>query len=130
MSTVLFACVHNAGRSQMAEAIFNQRAQGRHRAISAGTEPAEAVHPQVVAAMLQLGIDLSGARPRLLTADLADEADVAISMGCDVAAACPALRIPMRDWALADPAGMSLAQVRDIRDDIDRRVTELLTELR
>lgn len=127
--TVIFACVHNAGRSQMAAAFLAQRAGGGVRALSAGTEPAEHVHPEVVTVMRELGIDLASVRPQRLTPELADGADRLISMGCAVEEACPALRIPMEDWALPDPKGQPLERVREIRDDIHRRVDILASEL-
>ncbi len=128
MATVLFVCLHNAGRSQMSEALFARGAGGRHEAISAGTTPAERVHPEVVAAMGELGIDLSGRRPRPLTRELAEQADVVVTMGCGDA--CP--YIPGKryvDWELPDPAGRPLQEVRATRDQIARRVAELLAEL-
>jgi len=123
--TVLFVCVHNAGRSQMAAAFFNSRAHGRARALSAGTEPGPRVHPEVVAVMREVGIDLADARPQLLTQALADSADLVVSMGCQVEEACPALRTPLEDWGLPDPAGRPPQEVRRIRDEIERRVDEL-----
>jgi arsenate reductase (thioredoxin) len=128
MATVLFVCLHNAGRSQMSEALFARAAGGRHEAISAGTTPAEHVHPEVVTAMNELGIDLSGRRPRLLTRELAEQADVVVTMGCGDA--CP--YIPGKryvDWELPDPAGRPLQEVRATREEIARRVGALLGEL-
>jgi len=127
--SVIFVCVHNAGRSQMAAAFMRRRAAGRVRALSAGTEPGEHVHPEVVAVMRELDIDLSSERPQLLTPELADGADRLISMGCAVEDACPALRVPMEDWALEDPKGKPLQRVREIRDDIHRRVDALASRL-
>jgi arsenate reductase (thioredoxin) len=124
---VVFACVHNAGRSQMAAALFNRQAKGRARADSAGTRPAEHVHPEVVQVMREIGIDLAGARPHLLTAELASGAARIVTMGC--AEECPVVDAPMEDWSLPDPAGQPLDAVRGIRDDIDRRVRKLLLEL-
>jgi arsenate reductase len=128
MATVLFICLHNAGRSQMSEALFARAAGGRHEAISAGTTPAEHVHPEVVTAMNELGIDLSARRPRLLTRELAEQADVVVTMGCGDA--CP--YIPGKryvDWELPDPAGRPLQEVRATREEIARRVGALLGEL-
>lgn len=130
MSTVLFVCLHNAGRSQMSQALFTQRANGRHDAISAGSEanPDGAVHPGVVEAMLELGIDLSDRRPQRLSRELAAQADVVVTMGCGDA--CP--YIPGKryvDWELEDPAGRPLEAVRQTRDEISRRIDELLAEL-
>jgi len=125
---VLFVCVHNAGRSQMAAALLQHHAAGRVDVRSAGSAPADEVNPVVRAAMAELGIDLGGARPRVLTADAVKASDVVVTMGCGDA--CPVF--PGRrylDWDLADPAGKALAEVRAIRDDIDRRVRALLVEL-
>jgi len=128
MATVLFVCLHNAGRSQMSQAIFERSAAGAHHALSAGTTPGERVHPEVVEAMRELDIDLSGRVPQLLTRELAEQADVVVTMGCGDH--CP--YIPGKryiDWDLPDPAGRPIDQVRAIRDDIDRRVHELVSEL-
>ncbi|MFO0575853.1 MAG: arsenate reductase ArsC [Polyangia bacterium] len=124
---VVFACVHNAGRSQMAAALFNRLADpARARALSAGTQPAERVHPEVVEGMRELGIDLSGARPQRLTTELAQAAGVLITMGCgDACPAVPGLR--RDDWPLPDPKGQPLARVRAIRDEIRARVAALIT---
>lgn len=129
MKTVLFACVHNAGRSQMAAALFNLLADpARARAISAGTQPGDRVHPGVVEAMRELGVDLSSARPRLLTDDLAREADVLITMGCGEA--CPHVPgLARADWPLPDPKGQPPERVREIRDEIRARVAELVSRL-
>ena len=126
MSTVVFACVHNAGRSQMAAAWFNRIADsGKARAVSAGTQPAEAVHPVVVEAMREVGIDLSHARPRLLTHDVAQGAALLITMGCGDD--CPYVPgLATEDWPQPDPRTLDLAEVRVIRDDIRRRVIDLL----
>lgn len=124
--TYLFACVHNAGRSQMAAALFNLYADGRGcRGISAGTEPGRQVHPEVVAVMREIGIDLSSAKPQRLTEDLAKSASVLVTMGCGEACPfVPGLRIV--DWALPDPRGQRLEVVRAIRDEIHDRVKELI----
>ncbi len=127
MKTVLFACVHNAGRSQMAAAWFNQLADLRQvRAISAGTRPATHVHPAVVTAMNEVGIDLSRAQPQLLTQELARDAALLVTMGCgDECPYVPGLeRI---DWPLTDPAGKPIEVVREIREAVRSLVTELLT---
>ena len=126
MKTVLFACVHNAGRSQMAAALFNQAANPAvARAISAGTEPAAHVHPEVVIAMREAGIDLSAATPQKLTDMLAREAQVLVTMGCgDACPFVPGARV--EDWPLQDPKGQPLDVVRSIRDDIRRRVLDLM----
>jgi arsenate reductase (thioredoxin) len=126
---VLFVCVQNAGRSQMAEALFAQAADGRHEARSAGSEPAERVHPEVVDAMRELDVDLEGRVPRGLERRDVEWADLVVTMGCGDA--CPV--IPGKrylDWELDDPAGRSPDEVRAIRDEIGRRVTDLLPELR
>ncbi len=126
MDTVLFACVHNAGRSQMAAAFFRDLADPqRATAISAGTQPASHVHPEVVAVMKEIGIDLEDARPQRLTAALAEGASVLITMGCGDA--CPYVPgLELQDWPLPDPKGQGLEAVRHIRDDIRGRVLELL----
>ena len=124
MASVLFVCLHNAGRSQMSQALFERAANGRHTALSAGTTPAEQVHPEVIEVMRELGIDLSGRRPQLLARQLAEQADVVVTMGCGDA--CP--YIPGKryiDWDLPDPNGRPIVEVRNIRDDIAQRVTEL-----
>ena len=128
MSRVLFVCLHNAGRSQMSEALFERAADGRHEAESAGTAPVERVHPEVVEAMGELGVDLADRRPRRLDDELARRADVVVTMGCGDE--CP--YIPGKrylDWELPDPAGRPLDEVRATRDEIDRRVRELVAEL-
>ena len=126
MLTVIFACVHNAGRSQMAAALFNQLADpAKARALSAGTEPAERVHPEVLAVMQEIGIDLSSARPRKLTEELARDAQLLITMGCGDKCPCvPGLR--RDDWPLRDPKGLPLNEVRSVRDEIRARVDHLL----
>jgi protein-tyrosine-phosphatase len=128
MAHVLFVCLHNAGRSQISQALFERAAAGRHTAASAGTEPADRVHPEVVQVMQELGIDLADRQPQLLTRELAEPADVVATMGCGDQ--CPV--IPDKryiDWDLPDPKGQSIEQVRAIRDDIARRVTQLVGEL-
>jgi arsenate reductase (thioredoxin) len=128
VATALFVCLHNAGRSQMSAAFFERAAGGRHRALSAGTTPGERVHPEVVEVMREAGIDLAGNVPRRLTTELAQEADVVVTMGCGDA--CP--YIPGRryvDWELEDPKGRPAAEVRATRDEIARRVERLVAEL-
>jgi len=129
MKTVLFACVHNAGRSQMSAALFNLVADpGKARAFSAGTEPAPRVHPEVLEAMKELGVDLSGVKPQKLTAELASTASLLVTMGCGET--CPAVPgLKREDWPLEDPKGKPLARVRAIRDDIRLRVSKLAQEL-
>ena len=128
MAHVLFVCLHNAGRSQMSQALFERAAGGHHEAQSAGTEPADRIHPAVVAAMAEEGIDLAGRVPRLLTMDLARWADVVVTMGCGDA--CPV--IPGKayiDWDLRDPKDLPVAEVRVIREEITRRVNDLVKDL-
>ena len=128
MAHALFVCLHNAGRSQMSQALFERAAEGRHTAASAGTAPATRVHPEVVEAMRELGADLAGRTPQGLTRELAEEADVVVTMGCGDE--CP--YIPGKryiDWDLTDPKGLPAGEVREIRDEIERRVTALVAEL-
>jgi arsenate reductase (thioredoxin) len=126
MFKVIFACVHNAGRSQMAAAFFNQIADPtKALATSAGTEPGERVHPEVKAVMQEVGIDLSDARPQKLTEELARDAQLLITMGCgDNCPYVPGLR--REDWALRDPKGLPAEEVRGIRDEVKSRVQDLL----
>ena len=126
MKTVLFACVHNAGRSQMAAALFNLAADpAKARGVSAGTEPGPCVHPEVVVAMKELGVDLAAVTPRKLTPELAKESALLITMGCGEA--CPAVPGLRRDdWPLEDPKGKPIERVREIRDDVARRVRHLV----
>jgi glycerol uptake facilitator-like aquaporin len=125
VKTYIFACVHNAGRSQMAAAFFNLYANAGCCAISAGTAPAKHVHPEVIAVMKEIGIDLSGARPQKLTAELAHKADVLVTMGCGEA--CPFVPgLKVVEWSIPDPKGQELAAVRDIRDQIHEKVRALL----
>jgi len=128
MKTVLFVCVHNSGRSQMAEAFFNQLAKGRARALSAGTDPAEAVDTTVAAVMREIGIDLSRNRPKALTLEMLDEADKVITMGCGVEGVCPASMVETEDWGLEDPKDKPLEKVREIRDEIRARVVKMLEQ--
>jgi arsenate reductase (thioredoxin) len=128
MARVLFVCLHNAGRSQMSEALFGRAAAGRHETRSAGTTPGEHVHPEVVEAMRELGIDLAARIPRGLSAADAEWADVVVTMGCGDE--CP--YIPGKrylDWDLEDPKDRPIEEVRATRDEIERRVAELLDEL-
>jgi arsenate reductase (thioredoxin) len=125
MTQVIFACVHSAGRSQMAAAFFNQLADSSARAASAGTEPAERLHPEVVEVMREVGIDVSGAKPRKLTDDLASQSHMLITMGCgDQCPMVPGLR--RDDWQLDDPKGKPVEEVRRIRDEIRLRVEKLI----
>ena len=128
MSTVLFVCLHNAGRSQMSQALFERAADGRHHALSAGTTPGDRVHPEVVQVMRELGIDLADRTPQLLTRKLAQQADVVVTMGCgDECPFIPGKRYI--DWDLPDPKGRPVEEVRATRDEISRRVRELLDGL-
>jgi arsenate reductase len=126
MTTVVFACVHNAGRSQMAAALFDRVADPtKVRAVSAGTAPGSSVHPEVVTVMRELGIDLAEARPRRLTDELAASAQLLVTMGCDER--CPVIPgLSREDWVLDDPKGRPLDEVRAIRDDVRRRVEALV----
>ncbi|MGZ4200822.1 MAG: arsenate-mycothiol transferase ArsC [Thermoleophilaceae bacterium] len=128
MARALFVCLHNAGRSQMSQALFERASAGRHEAMSAGTTPGERVHPEVVEAMRELGIDLADRKPRKLDQELAEWADVVVTMGCGDE--CP--YIPGKrsvDWDLPDPKGRPIEEVRATRDDIARRVEALAAEL-
>jgi arsenate reductase (thioredoxin) len=128
MSTVLFVCLHNAGRSQMSQALFERAAGGRHRALSAGTTPADRVHPEVVEVMRELGVDLSHRKPRRLTPELAGQADVVVTMGCgDECPFIPGKRY--LDWDLPNPKARPLDEVRATREEIARRVQRLVAEL-
>lgn len=126
-ATVIFACVHNAGRSQMSAAFFNALADpAKAHAVSAGTEPGERVHPEVVAAMHEVGIDLSGGRPQKLTAELARGAAWLVTMGCGEA--CPVVPGVRRDdWPLPDPKGQTVERVRAIREDVRARIAAFVT---
>jgi arsenate reductase len=130
MNTVLFACIHNAGRSQMAAAWFNALADGsKAQAVSAGTEPGTRVHPEVVEAMREVGIEVANNSPQKLTDELASKAAILITMGCGEA--CPVVAGLRRlDWPLEDPKGKPIARVREIRDDVRQRVLKLLEEER
>ncbi len=128
MARILFVCLHNAGRSQMSEALFTRAADGRHDARSAGTTPADRVHPEVIEAMAEVGIDLSERVPRRLATEDAEWADVVVTMGCGDE--CPYL--PGRryiDWDLEDPRGRPLDEVRATREEIEGRVAGLISEL-
>jgi arsenate reductase (thioredoxin) len=128
MTNVLFVCLHNAGRSQMSQALFERAAGPEHAAASAGTTPAERVHPEVVEVMGEIGIDLAGRRPRVLSDELARWADVVVTMGCgDECPYVPGTRYI--DWDLPDPKGRPVGEVRATRDDIAKRVAALVDEL-
>jgi arsenate reductase len=133
MKTVLFVCVHNAGRSQMAEAFVNKLASEKGlpvRGLSAGTEAGERVNPLAVQAMSELGISMEGQTPKQLTQEMADSADRIITMGCGVdATSCPATIYFTDDWGLDDPAGKPIEKVREIRNQIRSRVDDLLSDM-
>ena len=126
---VLFICVHNAGRSQMAEAFFNQLAAGKATATSAGTNPSSKVSSIVAEAMGEIGIDISRKKPRLLTLEMLKNVDRAITMGCGAEGVCPASFVPTEDWQLEDPEGKPIERVRAIRDEVKTRVEALIKEL-
>jgi arsenate reductase len=128
MAKALFVCLHNAGRSQMSQALFERAAEGRHEARSAGTTPGERVHPEVIEVMSEIGIDLSGRMPRLLTTADAEWADVVVTMGCgDKCPYIPGKRYV--DWDLPDPKGQAVETVRLTREEIARRIAGLLEDL-
>ena len=129
MKTVLFVCVGNSGRSQMAEAFFNHLAKEKAKALSAGTEPASTVDPTVIKLMKEVGIDISGNKPKPLTPEMIDQANLVITMGCGAEAACPASWVETRDWGLEDPKDKPIEKVREIRDEIKTRVLNLLKEV-
>jgi len=124
MGTVLFVCNHNAGRSQMAQALFERLAPHGSQAESAGTEPAEQIWPEVVEVMREAGIEIGDRRPKKLTQEMQERADVAVTMGCGDA--CPFVRAPVVEWAIPDPAGRPLEEVRAIRDLVEEHVKALL----
>lgn len=127
--TVLFVCVHNAGRSRMAAAYLNALAGDRFIGISAGTEPADHPHPEVVSAMAEEGIAVADTPGTMLTFEMTEAAVKVVGMGCAVEEACPALRVPLEDWGLPDPKGQPPERVREIRDEVRRRVEGLVAEL-
>jgi len=126
MTYVLFVCNHNAGRSQMAQAFFERDAPAGAEAESAGTNPGERVWPEVVEAMREVGIDLSARRPKKLTVEMQQQADLAVTMGCGDA--CPYVPTTVEDWELPDPAGLPIDEVRRVRDTIEQRVKQLIAE--
>jgi arsenate reductase (thioredoxin) len=127
---VLFVCIHNSGRSQMAEAFLRALGSGVATAESAGTEPAEGLNPTVVQVMEDAGFDMSGHYPKVMDADMVNRADRVITMGCDVdAGVCPAAFVPTEDWGLEDPKGKPIEAVRAIRDEIRSKVEALIQEL-
>jgi arsenate reductase (thioredoxin) len=126
---VLFVCVHNSGRSQMAEAFFNRLAGNKAVALSAGTQPALKVNPVVVQVMSETGIDISAGKPKMLTLEMMKNANKVITMGCGVEESCPAGIVPMDDWGIEDPEGKTVERVRQIRDAIKNKVETLIKEL-
>jgi arsenate reductase len=130
LKKVLFVCVENAGRSQMAEAFARKYVGDKYQFLSAGNIPAPQVHPVVVEAMKERSIDISAAKPKLITAKMTNEVDLVVTMGCSSNGICPGLFfVPTMDWPLEDPKGKTLEKVREIRDDIERRVKELVANL-
>ena len=129
MKKILFVCVHNSGRSQMAEAFFNRMAKGKATGFSAGTQPADKVNPMVVEAMREVSIDISCRKPKLLTLKMLEDVDRVITMGCGVDGVCPTSFVPTEDWQLEDPEGKPIERVRQIRDEIKARVEVLVKEL-
>ena len=129
MKNILFTCVHNSGRSQMAEAFFNQLTEGKAMAVSAGTKPAAHIDRGVMEAMSEIGVDIRGQRPKLLTLEMMEKADRVITMGCGVEETRPASFVPAQDWGLDDPEGRSPEEVRRIRDTIRERVVALVKEV-
>ncbi len=129
MKNILFVCVHNSGRSQMAEAFFNRLAGGKARAFSAGTDPADAVDPTVVQAMREMGLDIGPNVPKALTPEMLEQANKVVTMGCGVGGTCPATFVETEDWGLDDPKGELLEKVREIRDEIRDRVAKLVEEI-
>jgi arsenate reductase len=128
LKRVLFVCVGNSGRSQMAEAFFNRLADGKAQALSAGTKPAESIDPVVVEAMREIGIDISNQKPKALTLELLEQADRVVTMGCGEQGLCPATFVETTEWNSEDPKGKRMEKVREIRDEIRSRVIDLLAK--
>jgi arsenate reductase len=126
---ILFVCVHNSGRSQMAEAFAKELAGNTVYAASAGTVFRNEINPMVVAAMAEKGIDISAARPKLIQQEMVDTADLVVTMGCAIDESCPAVFIPSEDWGLDDPAGEPLEVVRRVRDEVEAKVRALLQQM-
>jgi arsenate reductase len=126
MKKVLFVCIHNSGRSQVAEAFFNKMANGKALAISAGTQPEAQINPTVIAAMREVNIDIGTQGPKLLTVEMLESADRVITMGCSVEEVCPASFVHTEDWKLEDPEGQPIEKIREIRDEIKARVGVLI----
>jgi len=128
MKKVLFVCVENACRSQMAEAFLNKLSSGKILALSAGVKPAKQVNPMAVGVMREIGVDMSGQKPKMLTREMIEEADKVITMGCG-ADVCPAPLVESEDWGIEDPSGKSMEKFREVRDQIKERVEKLLNQL-
>ena len=129
MQTVLFICIGNSGRSQMAEGFFNHLTKGQSTALSAGTEPAEGVDPNVIFAMKEVGINIEAQIPKALAPGILEQMDRIISMGCGVDSNCLASRVSVEDWGIEDPKGRSMENIREARDSIRARVMTLLEEM-
>jgi len=136
LKKVIFVCIHNSGRSQMAEAFAKKLGKGVIEAESAGTSPGGELNPQAVAAMEEIGYDMSGHYPKMMTNEMVDTADRVVTMGCGVnldeaaeGGVCPAVFVPSEDWGLEDPKGKPIEKVREIRDDIKARIEKLITEM-
>ena len=129
MIKVLFVCVHNSGRSQMAEAFFNRYAAGEALSYSAGTRPASHVDHNVVEAMREIGIDISRQVPKVLIPGMIEDADKVVTMGCMADEVCPAMFIPTEEWRIEDPEGQSIEKVREIRDEIETRVKDIVQKM-
>ncbi len=130
MKLILFVCVHNSGRRQMAEALFNSMAKGKVQVISAGTQPSTDINPLVTEAMTELGIDMSGQKPKMLITELINQSQMEITMGCAVENVCLATMIPVEDWKLEDSACQAIEKVREIRDQVKAKVEKLLRYLK
>ena len=129
MRNVLFVCVHNSGRSQMARALFDSLARNGLESFSAGTQPATDVNSMVISVMSEIGLDISNEHPKLLTQDMLDNAEKVITMGCFVDEVCPANVVPTEDWGLEDPKEKSVEKAREIRDQIHELVSKLISEM-
>ncbi len=129
MKKILFVCVHNSGRSQMAQAFFNSYAKGKAQSFSAGTQPASHTDRTVLQAMKEIGIDISSQHPKMLTLEMVENADKVVTMGCGVEGVCPATFVPTEDWQLEDPEGKPIERVRAIRDEIETKVKKLIEEI-
>ena len=126
---VLFVCVHNSGRSQMAEAFTRALSAGQVEAVSAGTVPGAILNPIVAEAMKERGVSMDGQHPKVIDQQMVDDSDYAFTMGCKIDGSCPATFVPSEDWGLDDPAGQPIETVRRIRDEVESRVRDMLTEM-